>query len=86
MESTAVRRKRLLHRCRYRGFLEADLILARFAERHLARLDDAQLDRLEALLEESDQDLWAWVTGLAAAPARHDNDVLALLRQAGAPA
>jgi antitoxin CptB len=82
MESTAVRRKRLLHRSRYRGFLEIDLVFARFTERHLGGLDEPQLDRLEALLEESDQDIWGWVTGRAAAPARHDNDILALLRDA----
>lgn len=86
METTAERRKRLRHRSRYRGFLEADLILARFAERHLERLDDRQLDRLEALLAESDEDLWAWVSGRRAVPARHDNDVLALLREAGGTA
>ncbi|HET6468877.1 MAG TPA: succinate dehydrogenase assembly factor 2 [Geminicoccaceae bacterium] len=79
-ESPAVRRKRLLLRSRYRGFLENDLLLGGFAERHLARFDEVQLDRYEALLEESDHDIFAWASGQRPVPARHDNDVMALLR------
>lgn len=81
MEPVAVRRKRLAHRGRYRGFLESDLVFARFIERHLDGLDDAQLDRFEALVDEPDEDVWAWVVGRRPIPARHDNDVMALMRQ-----
>lgn len=79
-ESPETRSKRLLHRSRYRGVLEADLLLGRFAQAHLASLTPAQLDRYEALLEESDADLLAWIGGRRRAPARHDHDVLAMLR------
>jgi antitoxin CptB len=79
-EPTATRRKRLLHRSRYRGFLEIDLVLGRFAAAHLDGLDEGQLDRYEALLGESDQDLFAWISGRRRAPARHENDVLDMLR------
>jgi antitoxin CptB len=80
MDNITVRRKRLRHRSRYRGFLESDLLLDQFARVHLEALDERQLDQLEALLDEDDQQIWAWVTGRAPAPAQHDNDVLALLR------
>lgn len=83
-ETTVIRRKRLRHRSRYRGFLESDLLLERFVDACLDTLDDRQLDELEALLNEPDGDLWAWVTGSAPVPARHDNEVLAMLRAAGA--
>jgi antitoxin CptB len=76
-----LRLKRLHHRSRYRGVLESDLILGRFADLHLGRLDPGQLDRYEALLGESDQDLLAWIAGSMPPPAAHDNDVLALLRE-----
>jgi len=82
-ETTAIRRKRLRHRSRYRGFLESDLLLERFVDSRLDELDDQQLDQLEALLDEADGDLWAWVTGQAPVPARHDNEVLAMLRASG---
>ena len=77
----AIRRRRLRHRCRYRGFLEADLLLDRFAEAWLDRLDGAQLDRLEALLDEPDVDIWDWATGRRPVPARRDGELLAILQR-----
>ena len=79
-ESLTIRRKRLLHQSRYRGRREGDLLLGGFADRHLASLSAAQLDRYEALLQESDQDLLAWISGRQPAPERHDHDVLRLLQ------
>lgn len=79
-EPTAIRRKRLLHQSRYRGRLESDLLLGRFASAQLAGLDRDQLDRYEALLAESDQDLFAWISGQEPVPPRHDNDVFHRLR------
>jgi antitoxin CptB len=79
-EPITVRRKRLLYRSRYRGCLESDLLLGGFADQYLMTLDRRQLDRYEALLDESDPDLLAWVFGRRPAPPRHDHDVLHLLR------
>jgi antitoxin CptB len=79
-ESVVVRRKRLLYRSRYRGCLESDLLLGRFAARHLASLDATQLDRYEGLLRESDHDLLAWIGGQRPVPERHDHDVFRLLQ------
>jgi antitoxin CptB len=75
------RRRKLLHRSRYRGFLEADLVFGRFTAAHLDRLSEAQLDRYEQLLREDDHDLWAWITGCRPVPARHDNDVMGMLQR-----
>jgi antitoxin CptB len=79
-EPTAIRRKRLLHQSRYRGRLESDLLLGRFASAQLAGLDHAQLERYEALLAESDQDLFAWISGQEPVPPRHDHDLFHRLR------
>jgi antitoxin CptB len=79
-EPITVRRKRLLYRSRYRGCLESDLLFGGFADHYLMSLDARQLDRYEALLDESDQDLLAWVFGRSPAPPRHNHDVLDLLR------
>ncbi len=79
-ETPEARRKRLFHRSRYRGQLEADLLFEGFAAAHLDRLDAGQLDRYEALLNESDADLLAWIVSGRPTPARHDNDVLAMLK------
>ena len=79
-ETRELRRKRLVHRSRYRGVKESDLLFGQFAANHLASLDDAQLGRYEALLDEPDQDVLAWIYGRAPLPARHDHDVFGLLR------
>ena len=63
------RRKRLLFRCWHRGTREMDLILGRFADAEIANLSDAELTELETLLEESDPDLYAAITGDKVLPA-----------------
>jgi antitoxin CptB len=63
------RRKQLLYRASHRGIKEMDIILGGFAAAHLAALDDAALDTLEALMAESDRDLLTWFTGEVPAPA-----------------
>ena len=83
-ETREMRCKRLVHRSRYRGVKESDLLFGQFAVRHLPALDDAQLDRYEALLDEPDQDVLAWVA--TACPCRHgDNGVFGLLRVPSSP-
>ena len=79
-ETREMRCKRLVHRSRYRGVKESDLLVGQFAVRHLPSLDDAQLDRYEALLDEPDQEVLAWIYGRAPVPDRHRNDVFERLR------
>ena len=79
-ESIEVRRRRLLHRCRYTGMRETDILLGAFAERHLAGLDAAGLDRLERLLDAGDANIHAWAVGTADVPAEHDTDVFRLVK------
>ena len=79
-EPLTVRRKRLVYQSRYRGILESDLLFGRFADAHVASLAPEQLDRYEALLNESDHDLFAWISGRRPVPAEHDHDVFRMLR------
>ncbi len=65
------RLKRLGIRSWRRGTKEMDLILGPFADGCLAELEIAALDAYDALLAENDHDLYGWVSGVAAAPARH---------------
>lgn len=74
------RRKRLRFRSWHRGTREMDLMLGRFADAMLASLNAEQLDRYAALLENSDPDLYDWLTRRAAVPPAHDHDVMKLLQ------
>jgi len=69
-ETADTRLRRLAMRSARRGIKEMDLILGRFAAERLAGLAEADLALYDALLSENDQDLYAWVTGRAAAPDR----------------
>ena len=66
------RRRRLLFRSWHRGTREADLIMGRFADEHIERFNDAELDQYEHLLDAIETDLLAWVTGVVAVPPEHD--------------
>ncbi|MGI9434100.1 MAG: succinate dehydrogenase assembly factor 2 [Geminicoccaceae bacterium] len=79
-EPITLRRKRLVHRSRYRGCREADLIFGRFADVHVETMDASALDRYEALLEESDHDLLGWITGREPVPNRHKNDIFDMVK------
>jgi antitoxin CptB len=74
------RLKRLRFRAWHRGFKEADLVLGRFADLHAAALDDGDFKHFEALLEEPDDDLYAWILGREPPPARHDHALLSRLQ------
>lgn len=88
-ETREDRIKRLTYRAGRRGFKEADLLIGGFARARLPELSAADLDAFEALLNESDRDLYDWIVSGAEAPSAHDTAVLEALRdfaRAGGPA
>ncbi len=78
-EALDLRRKRLLYLSWRRGMRETDLLLGRFADRHLCALGEDQLGRYEKLLEVEVGLLLDWVTRRLSPPVEHDSDVLRLL-------
>jgi antitoxin CptB len=75
------RLKKLKFRAWRRGFREADLILGPFADRHAASFAPADLDWFEALLEQPDQDLYAWIIGTVPTPAEFDCSIMNQIKQ-----
>jgi antitoxin CptB len=75
-EGLDVRRRRLLFRAWRRGVRETDLIVGRFADAYIDKLDEAALDDFERLIEVPNSDLYAWVVGDIAVPADYDTAVL----------
>ncbi|MEM9968829.1 MAG: succinate dehydrogenase assembly factor 2 [Pseudomonadota bacterium] len=63
--------KRLAMRSMRRGIKEMDLILSAYADHCLAQMSDAALSHYDALLNESDHDLYQWVTGQMPPPDAH---------------
>jgi antitoxin CptB len=74
------RRKKLLFRAWRRGVRETDLIVGRFADAHIEKLDEPALDDFERLIEVPNSDLYAWVCGEADIPAHYDTAVLRQLK------
>jgi len=80
-EPIEIRRKRLIHRSRYTGMKETDLLLGAFASRHVAEFDSAQLDQYEALLATNeDPKVYAWAIGRDPVPPEFDTPVMHLLQ------
>lgn len=74
------RRKRLYYRSAYTGTKETDVLLGAFAARHLAELDDAQVDDYEKLLEIDDPRLYKWITAQETPPPDYDTPVLRMIQ------
>lgn len=75
-----MRRKRLLHRARYRGFKEADLLIGGFAAQALGAMSEEELNAFEVILTLSDHDIYAWVLGAAEPPANVDHALIIRMR------
>lgn len=69
IETAENRLKRMKMRAWHRGMKEMDIILGSYADARLAGLNVAQLDLLDALMEENDQDIYKWITAQTPPPA-----------------
>src|SRR5215831_10401608 len=57
------RRRRILFRAWRRGVREMDLIMGRFADAHLPRMNENELAEFERLLDVPDTQALAWIMG-----------------------
>jgi succinate dehydrogenase flavin-adding protein (antitoxin of CptAB toxin-antitoxin module) len=78
-ETIENRRKRLIHRSRYTGMKETDILLGSFAVQHVPGFSAAELDMYERLLTEQDPDILDWASGRSTAPDEHNTPILKLL-------
>ena len=72
--------KKLKFRAWRRGFREADLILGPFADQYLSGLGDADVDAFEVLMDQPDQDLYAWIIEREPTPAQFETPVMQQIR------
>ncbi|MBX3485576.1 succinate dehydrogenase assembly factor 2 [Phenylobacterium sp.] len=80
MATDEARLKKLKLRAWRRGFKEADLILGPFADKHVAAFTEAELDWFERLLEQPDQDVYAWILERQETPPEFDGPLMNLLK------
>ena len=80
MSTDEARLKKLKLRAWRRGFREADLILGPFADRHVSEFTEAELDWFEALLDQADQDVYAWILERTPPPPPFDGPLMNKLR------
>ena len=80
-EDITIRRKRLLHRSRYTGMKETDLMLGRFANKYLKEFGEEELDIYEKLLKAGDPSIYAWAVGREEIPEEYDTSVMQKLKQ-----
>ncbi|KAG5177891.1 Flavinator of succinate dehydrogenase-domain-containing protein [Tribonema minus] len=76
-----VRRKRLIYRSKQRGWLEVDLLLGTWAEANVMGLTAAEMDEYEAILNCETVDIFNYVSGVQAVPARLETPMMARLRE-----
>ena len=75
------RKKQLLYRSKQRGWLELDLIMGSWAERHIPTLSDTELQQYESVVRRENPDLMKWLIERAPVPEDVDNEVLQRLIQ-----
>ncbi|PZP85445.1 MAG: succinate dehydrogenase assembly factor 2 [Azospirillum brasilense] len=73
--------KRLRYRSWHRGCKETDLVLGRYCDAQLEAMDERGLALFEALLDEEDADIWAWLTDKTPCPKPEFLPLLDALRQ-----
>ena len=78
-DNISIKRKQLGFRSWHRGTREVDLLLGRFADVHLPGFGADDLAAYDRFLNNSDPDIYNWITGAEPVPPAEDNAVVRLL-------
>lgn len=57
-----MQKQKILYRSIYRGSKENEILLGRFVRNNINLLDSDEINLLEGLIEESDNDIFLWLT------------------------
>ena len=79
MNTMDTRLKKLLFRSEHCGMKENDFLLGRFARANLEALSEEDIVAFEALLLESDNDIYNWITQKEHPPEFHATALMAAL-------
>lgn len=73
------KRKRLIYQSCHRGCKETDILLGEFAKIHLGNFTDTELDLYEKFINESDYNIFAWLTNSEELPEKYNNNIINML-------
>eukprot|EP00455_Lapot_gusevi_P008353 TRINITY_DN1362_c0_g1_i2.p1 TRINITY_DN1362_c0_g1~~TRINITY_DN1362_c0_g1_i2.p1 ORF type:complete len:157 (-),score=44.96 TRINITY_DN1362_c0_g1_i2:139-549(-) len=79
-EPRDVRFKRMLWRAKQRGMLELDILLGKWAERHMHKLTEAQLQEFDQILDLETPELLKYIDGRLEIPEELQTPLLLQLR------
>jgi len=80
LDTLETMRRKLRFRSSRRGTKESDIVMGGFAEANINHLNAKQLVWFEALLDQNDQDVLSWITGMVSPPSAFDTEVLHMLK------
>jgi antitoxin CptB len=75
------RLKRLHYRAWHRGTREADLMIGGFFDAHHTGWGEMEIALYEALMDEEDHDILAWVLGVVPPPKRYEGPLMTTMQQ-----
>jgi len=78
-DNISIKRKQLIFRSWHRGTREIDLLLGRFADAHLPAFNEAQLAEYDRFLNNSDPDIYNWLTRQEPVPPSEESGAVKLL-------
>ena len=81
VDADVVRRKRIIYRSKQRGWLEVDLMLGRFAERHVMEMSNEELDAYEQILSQETIDIFNIISGKEDGPEELQGETLEKVKQ-----
>jgi antitoxin CptB len=73
-------KKKILYKSCNRGWKETDLLLGNFTKQEINNMNNEQLEMLNILLDESDVEIFNWITKKIAVPKKYDNEVMQMLQ------
>jgi antitoxin CptB len=78
-DNISITRKKLIFRSWHRGTREIDLMLGKFADAHMPGFGAEELELYDRFLNNSDPDIYSWISGQEPLPPSEDNAVTRLL-------
>jgi len=79
MSDIDIKVKRLIYQSCNRGCKETDIMLGKFAQKYLEKLDSKQIEMYENICNIDDWDLYSIITGNIEVPLQYNNLVMKMI-------